>query len=166
MNVVADFEPELYYGTWHQIAAIPAWFQEQCAANTTAEYSALEKGLLLVVNSCDRADGARDSAEARARFQGSKEEAKLDVTFVKLWGRWLWAAGGDYWIIGLDPEYRWSVVGEPSRKFAWVLAREPQLSASDLQKVEEILTHQGYDACGLILTTPGDKGTLCRGSKS
>ncbi len=24
---------------------------------------------------------------------------------------------GDYWVIGLDPEYRWSVVGTPDRKY-------------------------------------------------
>jgi hypothetical protein len=50
--------------------------------------------------------------------------AKLKVTF-------FWPFYGDYWIIGLDPEYRRAVVGEPSRKYLWILSRTPKLSSAD-----------------------------------
>ena len=30
---------------------------------------------------------------------------------------------GDYWILAIDPAYEWVLVGEPQRKFAWVLAK-------------------------------------------
>jgi len=130
MTVVTDFDVTRYLGTWHQVAAIPAWFQSECVANTTATYTEAEDGLIGVVNACDEADGTRRVADARARFVEGATVGKLEVTFVELFGLWLWPIAGDYWIIGLDPEYRWAVVGAPSRKYAWVLARTPTLESA------------------------------------
>jgi apolipoprotein D and lipocalin family protein len=161
MEAVSDFAVERYLGDWFQIAAIPAWFQEDCVANTTASYAPAEGGRIAVINSCDTADGSRKSAEARARFTGSATEAKLEVTFVDLFGFWLWPAGGDYWVIGLDKDYRWAVIGQPSRSYAWVLAREPSLDVPDLDEISDILVQQGYDPCTLLLSMPDRERPLC-----
>ena len=32
--------------------------------------------------------------------------------------------GGNYFIIEIDPDYKWVVVGEPCRKNYWILSRE------------------------------------------
>ena len=38
---------------------------------------------------------------------------------------------GDYWIIGLDEKnYSWALVGHPSRRFLWILSREPTMKES------------------------------------
>lgn len=161
MATVTGFEVERYLGEWHQVAAIPAWFQRDCVADTKAHYAQAEDGLLKVLNSCRTADGTVDRAEARARFVDGRADGKLEVTFVEVLGFWLWPAAGNYWIVGLDGDYRWSVVGEPSRKYAWVLARSPSLDAGVLRAVRQILEREGYDSCALLLTTPQDSGRLC-----
>lgn len=51
---------------------------------------------------------------------------------------------GDYWIIGLDPEYRWAVVGTPDRKYLWILSRSPQLPQEDLDRALAAAKAQGY----------------------
>ena len=71
---------------------------------------------------------------------------KLRVTF-------FWPFSGNYWIIDLDPEYRWAVVGEPGRDYLWVLSREPQLDAALYQQIVERVKQQGFDT-GKLLNTP------------
>lgn len=73
------------------------------------------------------------------------------MTFVKLFG-WRYLFGGDYWIIELAPDYRYAVVGHPSRKYAWVLAKTPQVSTHDLAAIDERLKVNGYDTCELLTT--------------
>lgn len=161
LTTVPDFDARRYLGRWHQVAAIPAWFQEDCAANTVTEYSRLEDGRIKVVNTCDTADGEVKRAEARGRYPEPSDGTRLEATFINLLGFWFWPASGDYWVIGLDPNYEWSVVGQPSRKYAWVLAREPELDPATLGRIRTILEGAGYDPCALNLTTPGGQGRLC-----
>lgn len=161
MGTISNFEVERYLGEWYQVAAIPAWFQSDCVANTTANYTQGKDDLVVVLNSCDRTDGTRMDAEARARFLGASADAKLEVTFVSLMGYWLWFAAGDYWIIGLDSEYQWSVVGSPSREFAWILARSPTLDKQTLMEIGQVLSRESYDPCALIMTTPEHSLPLC-----
>ena len=161
MSTVSSFEVERYLGQWHQVAAVPAWFQSDCVANTAADYAMGEDGLIEVVNSCETADGSRKEAEARARFLTGSSDGKLEVTFVEVAGLWVWPAAGDYWIIGLDPEYRWAVVGQPSREFAWILARSRSLDAQTFREVRHILEREAYDTCELLLTAPHRQGRLC-----
>ena len=53
LATVSDFDVQRYLGTWHEIAAIPAWFQRNCASDTTAVYTpAPEPGEIAVTNSC------------------------------------------------------------------------------------------------------------------
>ena len=161
MDTVSGFEVDRYLGEWHQVAAIPVWFQRNCVANTTATYGPGEDDLIAVTNRCEMADGVLDEAEGRARFQGDPSEGKLEVTFVDVFGEWIWATGGDYWILGLDPDYRWSVVGHPSREYGWILARTPTLDPATLATVDGILKDEGYDTCTLMMSTPDQTAPLC-----
>lgn len=57
-----------------------------------------------VINQCTKADGSPDRAEGVARIVDPASNAKLQVSFVSFLGwRPFW---GDYWIIGLDEDYR------------------------------------------------------------
>jgi apolipoprotein D and lipocalin family protein len=153
LTPVGDFSVERYLGTWHEIASIPAWFQDQCVAGTTATYTPAEApGEIVVLNACDTAAGARDRALGRARFTGPTDEAALQVTFLSLLGRPLWFTAGDYVVIALDADYRWSAVAHPSRDFAWILAREPDLDRSVLARIERAYAAAGYDTCRLLMS--------------
>ena len=110
---------------------------------TTAKYTLKEDGEITVVNSCIDKDGEKDDAEGVARIVDKNTNAKLEVSFVSFLGwRPFW---GDYWIIGLDENYKWAVVGTPSRKYGWVLSRTPQLDKQTMDTIFQILKDQGYN---------------------
>jgi apolipoprotein D and lipocalin family protein len=166
VSAVRALDLDRYAGSWREIASIPQFFQRKCASGTTAVYARLPDGMASVDNSCMTKEGGRIAAEGRARIVDPQWPAKLEVTFLRFLGEWRFWFAADYWVIGLDPGYRWAVVGHPSRTYAWVLSRGPRLSPPDLAAVLEILRAQGYDACDL-LTTPQDGGwqerqPLCR----
>ena len=92
-----------------------------------------------------------DNVRGIARVVDTRSNAKLEVSFVRFLGRnWFW---GDYWIIGLDSEYRWAIVGTPSRKYGWILCRAPEMEAETRRQVNEILTRQGYQVDVFVDTT-------------
>ena len=132
-----------YTGLWYEIAKIPNSFQGQCAYGTTAEYKLLEDGEIQVINKCFKSDGEPDVAEGLAKVVDKKTNSKLEVSFFSILGfRPFW---GDYWIIGLDDNYQWAVVGSPNRKYGWVLSRTPSLPDETMQKIFSILKEQHYN---------------------
>jgi apolipoprotein D and lipocalin family protein len=157
LGTVRDFRVGPYLGTWYEIAAIPAWFQRDCARDAMARYRpAAEPGQIEVVNSCRRADGTLLEAEGHARLVGPEHEGRLEVTFVRLLGYWVWPIAGAYDVVALDPGYRWSLVGHPSRDYAWILARERRLDDAVLLRLKERLAAERYDPCRLVLTASAD----------
>ena len=50
-----------------------------------------------------------------------------------------------YQILELDPGYRLTVVGHPSGRYAWVMARTPRISDAALAPIIERLNHSGYE---------------------
>ncbi len=116
LQTVDRVEIERYAGLWYEIARLPNRFQRNCNSNTTAEYRLRDDGRIDVINSCRRQDGSTNEAQAIARIVDKQSNAKLQVSFVRFLGISLF--WGDYWIIGLDADYRYVVVGTPSRKLA------------------------------------------------
>jgi apolipoprotein D and lipocalin family protein len=128
-----------YAGLWYEVAKIPNRFQKHCVKETTAKYTLKENGEIEVINSCID----EDKTEGVARVVDKKSNAKLEVSFFSILGwRPVW---GDYWIIGLDENYQWAIVGTPNRKYGWILARQPQLDQNTLEKIYSILKEQGYN---------------------
>ncbi|MGZ3745090.1 MAG: lipocalin family protein [Pseudobdellovibrionaceae bacterium] len=149
-----------YVGKWYEIASIPAWFQKDCISNTTAEYSFAENNLIKVLNSCETQNGERKFAEARAKVMDITTNSKLKVTFVKFF-YWIFAFGGNYWILNLASDYSYSIVGDPTRKYAWILSREPLMPQDKLIAAENSLKSQGYDTCK-VLTSVQQRGFSAR----
>ncbi|HTX17948.1 MAG TPA: lipocalin family protein [Bacteroidota bacterium] len=147
---VSAVDLKRYIGVWYEIAKIPNSFQKKCARNTTATYSLRDDGRIDVVNRCVESDGTVDEAKGIARVADTLTNAKLEVSFVRLLGFQLF--WGDYWIIGLDPDYRYAVVGSPTRKYGWILSRTPSLTSEDSASVAAVLKEQGYDPKSFVPT--------------
>ncbi|KXB30290.1 hypothetical protein AT959_13130 [Dechloromonas denitrificans] len=126
-----------YAGKWHEIGAFPMFFQRQCIGDTTAEYVLKTDGEVSVTNRC-RTDSGFDQASGRAWAPEAARSAELKVSF-------FWPFRSDYWVIALDPDYRWAVVGNPNRKYLWLLSRTPQLPAADIERALNAAASQGYD---------------------
>ncbi len=55
-----------------------------------------------------------------------------------------WPFFGDYWIIGLEADYRWAVVGAPGRDYLWVLSRAPVMAEADYAAAVAIARQEGF----------------------
>ena len=146
LTVVDSVDLERYLGKWYEIASYPAWFQKGCTAST-AEYSLLPDGKIRVVNRCrkDRPDGPLKESKGKAEIVDTATNAKLKVWF-------FWPFKGNYWIIDLDPDYKWAVVGEPSREYLWILSRTPTMDEAVYQGILKRLPQKGYDPARLLRT--------------
>ena len=64
-----------------------------------------------------------------------------------------WPFSGDYWIIGLDPDYRWALVGGPGRDYLWILSREPSMDEDLYSRIVDLAKRRGYDVSRLLKTS-------------
>jgi apolipoprotein D and lipocalin family protein len=152
LETVASVDLDRYLGRWYEIASYPAWFQKNCTG-VTADYSLREDGRIKVVNSCRKGslDGKAKQSTGRAKVVDGAGNARLKVSFFgPFWG--------DYWIIDLDPDYQWAVVGVPNRKYLWILSRTPQMAGEVYEGIISRLRNQGYDPARLNLTPQPSAG--------
>ena len=146
VEAVDRVDLDRYLGLWYEIASFPAWFQRGCTG-VTAEYSIRDDSLIDVVNSCRKGslDGKLKQSKGRAKVVDTETNARLKVSFFgPFWG--------DYWIIGLDPDYQWAVVGVPSRRYLWILSRTPTIDEDLYKRILEPLPGMGYDLSKLDKT--------------
>lgn len=137
MPVVASVEVSRYLGSWHQVAWIPNSFQGDCASDTQATYT-LDGKDLRVQNQCKDLNGKTTEAIGIAKIVEGTNNAKLRVSFFRPFY-------GNYWVLALDPDYQWVLVGEPKRTFGWVLARDKQLAPATLNHILDRAVALGYE---------------------
>lgn len=145
LTTVASVDVDRYLGRWFEIARLPNGFQKECDA-VTATYSKRDDGLIKVVNACGAIEGSRArEAVGKAKIVDPATNAKLKVSFFgPFWG--------DYWIIDLADDYSRAIVGEPSGRYLWVLARDPALSADERAALIAKLDAFGYETSKLHFT--------------
>jgi apolipoprotein D and lipocalin family protein len=127
-----------YLGDWYDLGHYPAWFQRN-SYGTMAHYSLDTDGSIKVVNTSYKGpDGPLKTATAKAWVADKTSNAKLKVQFY-------WPFSGDYWILEVDPDYQWAIVGHPAREYLWLLSREPFISTRLLDSLLEKVSGHGYE---------------------
>ena len=81
---------------------------------------------------------------------------RLQVRFAPDWLAWLPMVWADYWVIALDPDYQWALIGEPGRKYLWVLSRSPRMQRSVFEGIKAKAVAMGYDLDPLLVVAPLD----------
>lgn len=158
LRVVTGVDLERYQGRWYEIASIPSRFQPKDGTNTRATYTLKPDGTIKVVNET-WSKGKRGSIEGVAwKADANSDEAKLKVRFWVPPFLPVIPVTGNYFVLALDPEYNWSLVGEPTRKYLWVLCREPHLSDDTYDRLLELAVTQGYDVSKLHKTEHPEGG--------
>ena len=144
-------ELSAYLGKWYEYGRYEAPFQTGCEG-VTADYSLPDDGKIQVVNACFKGalDGEYSEAKGRAKVVEGSEGAKLKVSF---FGPFY----GDYWVLDrsepdADGLYEWSIVGEPSGRYLWMLTRDAKPNAELRSMLEARVRELGYD-WGLVRVT-------------
>lgn len=153
LQAVPELDLTRYAGKWYEIARLPTRFEEDCARNVTATYTVEENGEISVLNECVTEEGEKKSATGTARLaEETGPNSKLKVSFVTPFLHFLPFVWADYWVIDLDPEYRFAAVGEPDRKYFWILSRTPQMDTATYERILGRVASQGYEVSNMIQT--------------
>jgi apolipoprotein D and lipocalin family protein len=131
---------EKYSGKWYEIARYPNRFEKGCD-NITATYD-IKKTHIEVYNQCLK-NGMRNDIKGKAFPVKGSKNTKLKVQFF-----WPFRAG--YWILAIDNNYQWALVGSPSKKFFWILSRTPEISEKQKNALFQIMIAESYDPEKLV----------------
>lgn len=139
-----------YMGRWYEIARLPYFTQRRCVKDVTADYVLGDDGMVYVTNRCTHQDGSIGTAKGVARVVDRGSNARLEISFRTLYGvHVLW---DDYWIIGVGADYDYALVGQPTRKRGWILARDPRPPEEQVQRWLAEFADKGFPAGELIRT--------------
>jgi apolipoprotein D and lipocalin family protein len=144
-TVVKELDLEKYLGTWYEIARYDHRF-ERGLVGVTANYSMRDDGKIKVLNSGYKGGLLGEFSEAigKAKIPDPENEpAKLKVSF-------FWIFYGDYYVLELDENYQWVIIGSSSDDYLWILNRTPQMDNNVYHQCLDKLTKRGYDVSGLI----------------
>jgi len=135
---------DAYLGKWYEYGRYEAPFQKGCEG-VVAEYSLRSDGKIKVVNSCYKGSlsGKFEQSTGKAKLVEGAQGAKLKVSF---FGPFY----GDYWVLDrsektADNRYEWSIVGEPSGRYLWMLTREANPDKELANFLEQRVRNLGYD---------------------
>ena len=152
LKTVEKLELDKYLGVWYEVARKPLYFQNKCDHDVTATYTLNENGNVAVDNRCYSKDGSLNQSIGEAFVQNAPFNSKLKVSFLPEAIRWLPFGRGDYWVLKLDENYQTVLVGEPRRKYMWVLSRSPQPDQAVVNEYLEYAKSVGYDVGDVIHT--------------
>jgi apolipoprotein D and lipocalin family protein len=144
-NVVKELDIEKYLGQWYEISRFDHKF-ERGLVGVTANYSLRKDGKIKVVNNGykDSLNGELSEAVGKAKIPNPETEpSKLKVSFFLFFY-------GDYYVMELDDDYQWAVIGSSSDKYLWILSRTPQLDEKIYKHLIDNLIKRGYDVSKLI----------------
>ena len=132
-----------YMGTWYEIAVIPNKPQEGCV-DTVVHYRLRKGPGFELLNTCWKGSKFKPY-HGTAKPVAEGDTARFTARFFLLFT-------SDYWIVDLDPEYRWAAVGGPARDRLWVISREAALAPETYAAVVARAKAQGFPVEKLVKT--------------
>jgi len=148
MNTKIDynfsFELDKYLGTWYEIARFDHSFEKNLQG-VTANYTLRKDGKIKVINQGfkDGLDGKKSLAEGQAKIPNIEDPRRLKVSF-------FWIFYADYFILELDKDYQYAVIGSSSPNYLWLLSRTPIMEKETLSNLLQKLQDRGYNTDKLI----------------
>ena len=149
-GTVDHVDLDKYSGKWYEIARIPHLYQYNCVAGTQW-YLPDKDGRMLVIHRChqDTTFGFMREDVGFANVTDKKSNAKMSVN--------MGLAGGDFWVLDLDKDYQYAMVGTPDRQSLWIYSRRPTLAPDVDERLLHLADDLGYDT-SKIRRTPQPMG--------
>lgn len=151
LPTVSHFNLEKYLGTWYEITRLPMKHQPEDSTDISAVYSLKDDGKVRVQNRCLDEKRELDEAIAEGTVVDA-ENGKLEVSFLPEGLRWIPFTKGDYWVLKIDEQYQTALVGEPNKKYLWLLHRDTTLDDVTTKEYLRYAESIGYDLTDLIHT--------------
>ena len=141
-HTVKQLDIDRYMGKWYEIARYDHSF-ERGMTHVYTEYSLEDNGKIRVVNHGIK-NGKPKEIVGKGKQPDPKEyPGRLKVSFFL----WFYA---DYYILELDENYQYALVGSSSDNYLWILCRTPEMTKAQLDGLLQNIAQRGYDLSKLI----------------
>lgn len=149
MKTVTYVDIERFMGDWYVIANIPT-FIEKGATNAIESYKMGPTGAIETTFTFfkDSPNGDKKTYRPTGFIKNKETNAEWRMQF-------LWPFKMPFLIIDLDEEYTYTVIGIPSRKYVWIMARASSMNDTLYNGILSQLSDLGYDI-SLIQKIPQD----------
>ena len=141
---VPHVDMQRYAGMWYEVALSEPIVERRAPAKPTA---ALPEATSIPADAWLPEPGT-----SRLQPVGPGHSARLKLSYQPRWLQWLPASSIDYWVVMLDPDYRYAVVSEPSRGSLWILSRTPTMDSAMYDGIVARLRAQRYPVDELVPT--------------
>ena len=171
LQPIPKLDTERYLGSWWQLAAIPAFFNLNCAKDTKATYTLIDATTIGVENTCTTFTGQTNGVKGQAKVVDPVPKAQLSVSFPQVPVSIDPNNAPNYivtWIAdGATPDdpYQFALVGDPTRFSGFVLSRDKVVTTETLRMLRGQVEKAGFNSCTFLVspTTGGrtDYSPLC-----
>jgi len=150
-TTVKELDVNRYMGRWYEIARFPHSFEKNLVG-VTATYELLAKGKIRVINEGykNTLDGKRSKAIGKAKIPNKSEPGKIRVSF-------FWDFYSDYYVLELDENYQYAMIGSSSDNYFWILGRSPQMDPKTYEMLLDKAQKRGYNLKKLIKVPQPEK---------
>lgn len=128
-----------FMGRWFVIANIPTILEEG-AHNAVETYTWNEKeqriDVLFEFNQ-DSFEGKKKTLTQKAFIYDTQTNAEWRIQL-------FWPLKFPYYIIDLAPDYSYTVIGVPNRKYVWIMARKPSMNETTYLEIIQRLKALDY----------------------
>ncbi len=134
---------KMFMGDWYVIAHIPT-FIEKKAYNAVEHYDLKEDGSIGTTFTFNKGafDGPLKTYHPRGFVHNRETNAEWRMQF-------LWPFKAAYLITRLDDDYQTTIVGVPSRKYVWIMARTKTIPRAYYEKLVAEVKRSGHDVSKL-----------------
>ena len=143
-----------FAGTWHEIARLPAAFEDPREGQPRAHYAWRDRRVEVVNRRVDR-HGHERVRRGIARVVPDSGNAKLELTTLPAWLQWLPLAWDPHWVLHVDEGYHSAVVGDPQRRHLWILSRSRQMAPEQLSALVQFAAGLQFPVEQLEILQPG-----------
>ena len=139
LQTVPYVDMEHFMGDWYVIANIPT-ILEKNAVNAIESYRLNSKGEIETTFTFRKnaPDGKEKVYKPKGFVFNTASNAEWRMQF-------LWPFKVPFLIIDLSEDYSYTVIGYPSRKYVWIMSREPVIPEQTYDQIITRLGKVGYD---------------------
>jgi apolipoprotein D and lipocalin family protein len=149
---VPSMDLQRYMGQWHEIAHLPLFFQRKCIGPITATSVLAGSAEIRLHSTCPTRNGTKTVDVIIT--PKPDQPAAFKIRLVPAWLSWLPYAWFEYWVVDIDPNYRWAVIGGPDAKHMWILSRDRGMSHALYQRLVQRARDRGYPVDELMIVAP------------
>lgn len=128
-----------FMGDWYVIGNIPTFIETE-AYNAKESYELAEDGTIPTTFTFNKGgfDGPLKTYHPKGFVHNEETNTEWRMQFI-------WPFKADYLITYLSPDYQTTIVGVPSRKYAWIMARTKTIPDETYDELVAELERQGHD---------------------